>query len=29
MLQHEQATRNLSVEVLCAALDVSASGYYT
>jgi putative transposase len=28
MIQHEQATSNLSVEALCEALDVSASGYY-
>lgn len=28
MIQHEQATSKLSVEVLCEALDVSASGYY-
>lgn len=28
MIQQEQATSNLSVEALCEALDVSASGYY-
>jgi putative transposase len=28
MIQHEQATSNLSVEALCEALNVSASGYY-
>jgi hypothetical protein len=29
MIQQEQATSGLSVEALCEALDVSASGYYT
>ncbi len=28
MIQHEQTTSKLSVEGLCEALDVSASGYY-
>ena len=29
MIQHEQATSNLSVAAWCEALDVSPSGYYT
>jgi transposase InsO family protein len=28
MIQHEQATSGLSVEAMCEALDVCASGYY-
>lgn len=28
MIQHEHTTSQMSVEVLCEALDVSASGYY-
>lgn len=28
MIQQEQATSGLSVEAMCEALDVSASGYY-
>jgi putative transposase len=28
MIQHEQAHSNLSVEAMCEALEVSASGYY-
>src|SRR4026207_1346989 len=28
MIQQEQATSSLSVEALCEAVDVSASGYY-
>jgi len=28
MIQHEQVSGDLSVEALCAALDVSVSGYY-
>lgn len=28
MIQHEQADSDLSVEAMCEALDVSASGYY-
>lgn len=28
MIQHEQAVSGLSIEAMCEALDVSASGYY-